>query len=366
LLNPQINSPRDTGIRRKLAGRLARSRKDVYCLLAIASGLLITACGSSSQRVSAVSATAVARWAPAWHVPRVLDLSAARRDGAIAVATAGHLALLAPGGALRPFARGAGGYSSPGGEEPYIALSSGRRVPGAGCRFAADTLYALRLSAHPGVTAIDAQGRASVFASVPARGLENGIAFDDEGRFENRLLVTATAGSHTSVYAIDCRGAVSTVTRNAPKVEGGLAVAPETFGRFGGDLIAPDENSGRIYAIAPDGRSQTLASSGLPHGGDVGVESAGFVPRRFARGWSALVADRLTPGNPHPGDDAILRIEARALHAAGVREGDLLVATEGGAYTDAIACAASCVVRHVADGPAVAHLEGHITFSAAP
>jgi hypothetical protein len=342
-----------------------RHPKRVGFILAIASGLALTACGTSSEHVTAVGATNVARWTPAWHVPRVLDLSAPRRDGAITVATAGHLALLGPGGALRPFAGGVGGYSSPGGEEPYIALSSGRRVPGAGCRFAADTLYVLRLSAHPGVTAIDAQGRTRAFASLPAHGLENGIAFDDDGRFGNRLLVTATAGPHTSVYAIDCRGGVSTVTRTAPKLEGGIAVAPETFGRFSGDLIAPDENSGQIYAIAADGRSRLLARSGLPHGGDIGVESAGFVPRRFAAGWSALVADRLTPGNPHPGDDVILRIDARALAAAGVRGGDLLVATEGSAYTDAIACAASCAVRHVADGPAVAHLEGHITFTAA-
>jgi hypothetical protein len=327
----------------------------------IVSGLVLAACGTSSGRV----ATAGARWIPAWHVPRVLDLSAPRRDGAITVATAGQLALLAPGGALRQFARGAGGYSSPGGEEPYIALSSGRRVAGAGCRFAADALYALRLSAQPGVTAIDAHGSARAFASLPAHGLENGIAFDDAGRFNNRLLVSATSGSHTSVYAIDCRGGVSTVTRDAPKLEGGIAVAPQTFGRFAGDLIAPDENSGLIYAIAPDGRSRVLVRSGLPRGGDVGVESEGFVPRRFAAGWSALVADRLTPGNPHPGDDAILRIDARALVAAGVSGGDLLVATEGGAHTDAVACAASCAVRHVADGPAVAHLEGHITFAAA-
>jgi hypothetical protein len=354
LSSPHSNTPRDTVTPRR-----------VGFVLAIVSGLALTACGSSSDRVTAVGASVLARWTPASHVRRVLDLSAPRRHLAITVATAGHLALLGPEGALRPFARGAGGYSSPGGEEPYIALSSGRRVPTAGCRFAADTVYVLRLSAHPGVTAVDAQGRARALASLPAHGLENGIAFDEDGRFENRLLVTATAGSRTSVYAIDCRGAVSTVTRNAPKLEGGIAVAPQTFGRFAGDLIAPDENSGRIYAIAPDGRSRLLAVSGLPHGGDVGVESEGFVPHRFAAGWSALVADRLTPGNPHPGDDVILRIDARALAAAGVRAGDLLVATEGGAYTDAIACAASCAVRHVADGPAVAHLEGHITITAA-
>jgi hypothetical protein len=189
----------------------------------------------------------------------------------------------------------------------------------------------------------------------------SGIVFDDVGSFGHRLLVTATRPSGSTVYAIDCRGAVTTVARTAPRVEGGYAVAPRAFGRFGGDLVAPDENSGRVYAIAPDGRSRVLAASGLPHGGDIGVESAGFVPPAYRR---ALVADRVSPGNPHPGDDAVLSVGRADLVRAGVRAGDLLVATEGGALTDAIRCGArSCRVTHVADGPAAAHLEGHIAFS---
>jgi hypothetical protein len=102
-----------------------------------------------------------------------------------------------------------------------------------------------------------------------------------------------------------------------------------------------------------------VARSGLPHGGDIGVESEGFVPR--GAGWSALLADRLTPGNPHPGDDVVLRLRVASL---GVRAGDLLVATEGGALTAAVRCGrAGCSVRHVAAGPAIAHAEGHIAFA---
>ena len=40
-------------------------------------------------------------------------------------------------------------------------------------------------------------------------------------------------------------------------------VAPPSFGRFGGELIAADENSGRIYAFGRDGtvdRSPTRGS----------------------------------------------------------------------------------------------------------
>jgi hypothetical protein len=330
----------------------------------------LAACGSaSSQRITAVSAVSPARWKPAVPVRRVLDVSSPRRDGTIVLAAAGHLALLLPSGAVHRFPEGRPGYVNPGGEEPYLALSTGERVASAGCTFPYETLYVLRLQRGTGVTAVDPRGDARGFASLPRHGLENGIAFDSTGRFGHRLLVTATNGARTTVYAIDCRGSVSTLTTNAPKLEGGISVAPTTFGRYAGDLIAPDENSGRIYAISPDGRSRLLANSGLARGGDVGVESTGFVPPGFGAASSALVADRRTPGNPHPGDDAVLRIDGSSLIAAGVRPGDLIAATEGGAQTDAITCTgASCRIRHIADGPRIAHLEGHIvvTEGAAP
>jgi hypothetical protein len=198
-------------------------------------------------------------------------------------------------------------------------------------------------------------------AGIGAPGLIDGIAFDRTGAFGHRLLVTVNAGSKTTVDAIDCHGHVTAITRRAPRVEGGIAVAPADFGRFAGDLIAPDEKGGRVFAVTPTGQSLLVAESGLPHGGDIGVESEAFVPPGGRA--DAFLADRLTPGNPHPGDDVVLRIGHRALAAGGVRPGDLLVATEGGARTDAIRCtAAGCMVHHVADGPAVAHAEGHIAF----
>ena len=315
--------------------------------------------------MTAPAAARLARWTAGSQIRRVLDLSRPRGDAAVVVATAGRLALLDPAGALRPFTRGAGGYSSPGGGEPYIALAPDGRIGSGGCGFGRDAVYALRLVKGAGVTRINARGATRRFASLPGRGLENGIAFDGTGRFGHRLLVTSTTGSRTTVYEIDCHGTVTVLTHGAPKVEGGLAVAPRTFGQFAGDLIAPDELSGRIFAIGPDGSSRLVADSGLPHGQDVGVESLGFVPARFGAGWSALVADRLTPRNPHPGDDVVLRISGPALLSASVHPGDLLVTTEGGARTDAITCHRSCQVRHVAAGPAAAHVEGHVVFRAA-
>lgn len=87
-------------------------------------------------------------------------------------------------------------------------------------------------------------------------------------------------------------------------------MAPATFGRFAGDLIAPSEASGRVFAITPEGAARLVADSGLPHGNDIGVESESFIPPR--PGLDALLADRLTAGQPHPGDDLVLRFPGRA------------------------------------------------------
>lgn len=297
-----------------------------------------------------------AHWTRLVHVSRPLDLAGPRRDGSLVLAAAGKLWRLRSG-VVTPFASG---YRSPGGEEPYIALPAiGHR----GCSFGSDTVYALRLASGHGVVAISPTGGVRTFATLSARGLIDGIAFDETGRFGYRLLVSVEHGATSTVVAIDCHGHVSTITGHGPKVEGGITVAPGTFGRFAGDLIASDENNGLIYAIEPSGRTALVARSGLPHGGDTGVESEAFLPAHD--GFTAFLADRGTPGNAHPGDDVVLRVSSAALFAAGARPGDLLDATEGGAKTVAVHCGArACSVKHVADGPSIAHPEGHIAIAA--
>jgi hypothetical protein len=112
--------------------------------------------------------------------------------------------------------------------------------------------------------------------------------------------------------------------------------------------------------VDPSGQITLLAQPGLPAGGDIGVESAGFVPPGAT---AAYLADRFSARNKHPGDNAILRLSAADLSRAGIRAGDLLVATEGGARTIDVRCAATCTVRYLAAGPAIAHPEGHIVFA---
>ena len=310
------------------------------------------------------AAPARATWRPFAPVRQAVDLAGPRRDGTLVVATGGRLSLLLPGrNQSRPFARGPGGYSTSPGTEPYIALAPQRRLRRAGCSWRRDDVYALEPAGELGIVRVDSTGRATRFANLPAAaGLPSGITFDRVGAFGGRLLVTQTDGVVTAVSAVDCRGRVSTLTRSAPHVEGGIEVAPRGFGRFGGQLIAPDELSGRVWAIDAHGRSRPLVHPRLATGGDIGVESVGFVPSGFERGY-ALLADRGVPGNPHPGTDTVLRVGGGALRRAGVREGDLLVATEGSASTVAVRCTGrTCSVRRVATGPPVAHAEGHIAF----
>ena len=309
---------------------------------------------------SALAPAASATWVPWIHLPAVFDLAGPRRDGQLVAAAGGRLFLITSAGAVTPFADGTDGYHSTSGPESYLALSPGLHVSGAGCDFPPDSLYVLRPQAPLGITRVDAEGRASSFASISGLDSLNGIAFDTVGRFDHRLLVTGPAHQHSTVLAIDCKGGILTVTESAPPLEGGLSVAPAHFGSFAGDLVAPDENSGAMLAISASGRSSVMTNSGIQHGGDIGVESAAFVPAGFTQGGRALVADRATANNPHPGTDSILSLSSAVLAAAGVRDGDLLVSAEGGAVTIDVRCQASCSVRTIVPNGTTAHIEGHL------
>jgi hypothetical protein len=324
--------------------------------LAVIASLIAGCGGAAAGVVSAQRSRSVAHWITFTHARSPIDVAVGRSDGRPVVAADGRLYLLT-GRRLRLLAPA---YHSNPGLEAYIAVAASTHR---GCGFGRDAVYAIRLQDGRGISRVSPSGLVGRFARISAPGLINGITFDEVGRFGYRLLVTINHGTSTTVDAVSCHGAVTTLTSAAPRVEGGIAVAPRSFGRFAGDLIAPDELSGRIFAITPSGGSLLLANSGLPHGQDFGVESEAFVPS--ARSARALVADRLTPRNRHPGDNVLLSLGAGTLRAAGVRPGDLLVAGEGGAFTDAVSCRPSgCRVRYVANGPSEAHVEGHIAFVA--
>lgn len=296
-------------------------------------------------------------------LPGVVDVAGPRPDGALVAAAAGRLVLVHPDGTTSPF----GTYATDPGPESYIAMAGGVEMPGLNCGWQAGDVYALELSAQPpGVVRVTATGQPSRFVDTPQVDSLGGIAFDGTGRFGNALLVAGRRGDKTVVLSIDCRGKVRVLTDSAPPMEGGMAVAPQKFGDHGGDLIGVDENSGNIVFIRYDGTSGVLLASGLPAGGDVGVESVGFIPPEFVhRGGAAYVADRRSPGSPTGGNDTIWRMSGTALTQAGIDDNDLVVATEGGGRTIVVRCRTTC--RIIPLGQAGnAHVEGHVTVVVDP
>jgi hypothetical protein len=230
------------------------------------------------------------------------------------------------------------------------------------CSFHRDDVFALDSDASPGVVRVTREGRAVRLVNLPAGAFPSGIAFDLVGRFGYRLLVTAVVADRTTLYAIDCLGGVKTVTQGTAPVEGGIVVAPPSFGRFGGALIAADEKTGRILAFAPNGSVKVVARSGLRAGADLGVEGLGFVPAGLGAAGAAYFSDLSSPGSPTEGTDSLLVLRGPDLTRAGLAAGDLVAATEAGATTIAVRCASRCAVRQVAVGPAATHGEGHVTF----
>jgi hypothetical protein len=195
----------------------------------LALGLALTACTPAARPRH--GPVLPGHWVRFRHLAGVVDLAGPRGDGSFTVAAARRLFILTVAGVLGPFARGPGGYSAAIGPEPYIALAGAERVAGAGC-FRNGMIFALRTGGHPGIIAIGVEGRARRFAGLPATVTPTGITFDSTGRFGHRLMVTARNHAATMVLAIDCAGAVRTITSHAPAMEGGIAVAPASFGRY--------------------------------------------------------------------------------------------------------------------------------------
>lgn len=301
-------------------------------------------------------------------IPGALDVDGPRSDGSLIVAGSAALYLVNPAGSVTPFARGPGGYHEDPGLEAYLAVSNGGHVSAANCDFVRDETFVLRMHFPIGVNRVSASGDDSgSFANLPGVTMLTGITFDTVGAFDHRLLVMGVTGSKGVIFAVDCNGAVQVITRSAPALEGGLSVAPNGFGTFGGDLIVPDEITGSVNAIAPDGRTMVVMKHALPAGLGVTLGAVGFVPPGFmSRGGAVYHADHKTPHSSFPGTDTVLRLTSAQLGAAGVQDGDLLAATESGAGLIAMHCTAACTVITMIEPAHAHHGEGHIAFTVMP
>jgi hypothetical protein len=333
-----------------------RARVPIICILSLAA--LVAATSAAGARD-----TATRTW-QRWHTLHgVVDIVGPRGDGRFVVAARGALFLVRPADdRISHYPVSPAAYAANPKLEPYIAVAGPRQqVPSAGCTFPPNTVYAIEPAGRTGVLSITPGGEVRQLAALRGVQTLDGIVFDSGGRFGGRLLVVGlTAKGRGVLMTVDCRGRSMTLTRSAPHMEGGLAIAPPGFGSFAGDLLAPDEVDGRLLALTPASQVSDVVDLKEPAGGDIGVESLGVVP---AGPEDAYLSDRRSPGNRHPGHDVILRLSHATLRAAGVAPGDLLAALEGGATTVDVRCAPTCRVRPVAKGPTGAHAEGSITFA---
>src|SRR6516165_2637684 len=170
-------------------------------------------------------------WQSGAHLPGVFDVVGPRSDGRLVVAANGGLYLMDAVGQTTRFAPS---YSPPPGPESYVAISPGLSDDNGSCVFARDEVAALDLtSSPPGITLISPTGGVSHLASITGVFGLFGITFDSTGQFGGRILVVGSVpGGRTQISAVDCLGQVSTIgTVNIP-LEGGIAVAPPTFGAF--------------------------------------------------------------------------------------------------------------------------------------
>jgi hypothetical protein len=302
-------------------------------------------------------APAVAKTDLAWQpwlpgLAAAVDVGGPLADGALVIANGGGWVLVHADGA--PEAFGPPLLGQPPG--PWdIAVSPGQAVAGSGCVFPPGHAYAL-VPGSPVEVLDGSSGAVRALASFPGLDSPAGIALDRSGRFGGRLLVAGSRAGQTVVDAVDCAGRVTAITGAAPPMEGGMAVAPATFGTFGGRLLGADDSNGEIVAVSAEGTSEMVARSGLPSGHNVGAESVGFVPPGFAAGGTAYLA----------GGRGIFRLNSADLVAAGVADGDLLVANSAGGSTVDVRCAAngSCRVNPVVGATPGVQAEGHLILVA--
>jgi hypothetical protein len=328
-------------------------------------GRLLAVSAAAYLALAPVTALAAGTaWEPWKPIAGVVDIDGPRTEGSMIVAGSGALYLVSPDGTVTPFARGPGGYHEDPGQETYLANSPGGHVAAAECDFAPDETYVLRLHAPIGINRINAAGDESgSFANLTGIRTLTGIAFDTVGAFDHRLLVMGVLGAKATIFAVDCNGGVQVITNALPSMEGGMAVAPNGFGSFGGDLIVPDENTGAIYAIAPDHSVKVVLKPPLPAGVSLTLGGLGFVPAGLtSRGGAAYHADHKDLRSSFPGTDTLLRITSDQMTSAGIQDGDLLVAPESGSALIDVHCEAACKATRVI-AATKAHGEGHIAFS---
>jgi hypothetical protein len=133
--------------------------------------------------------------------------------------------------------------------EDYLAVS-----PGLG-NFPPGDIY---VTQGPQIYQISPDGsQIQLFTTIPtmAANGHDGITFDSTGSFGYDMIVTSRTGY---VYKVDSAGNATEIGRLSSMIEG-PAVAPESFGAYGGDVLLAGEGRSEVWAMTPQGSVQSVA-----------------------------------------------------------------------------------------------------------
>jgi hypothetical protein len=162
-------------------------------------------------------------------------------------------------------------------------------------------------------------GPLALFATIPCNVTDHtGITFDHVGTFGFNMIVTCETGG---VFQIDRTGTVTPIADTGAHLEG-PAVAPLSFGRFGGQILAADEFINQVHAIKNDGTVTLNVFSKFGAEGVVVIPSA---PCTFCSGGAFFQAIQNV--------NAIYQYPLADFTGLG---GSILVTSELGAGTDLI------------------------------
>src|SRR5262249_53425810 len=113
----------------------------------------------------------------------------------------------------------------------------------------------------------DAQTIVNPWVKLPNEGghLRGGLHIDRTGVFGGDLIVVSETGG---VWRVNSHGQPSILANLHDVLEGPCTVPndPVRYGPFAGKILAAAENSGRIYAIDPQGNVRFEAVGGSPEG----------------------------------------------------------------------------------------------------
>ena len=285
--------------------------------------------------------SSVSMWRVLLKVPAIVDVAGPRADGQLVLSTQERALSPAPGrgrAAVRDRARRLHGRRRRAVHRARVRLARlGRRrvLVRAGRRVRARRRLDARGRPRAGRAVRRLASSTSRPAPSPPGSHSTATAVSATGCSSPRRETTARRPCTRSTAS----GHVSVIAQGAPLVEGGIVVAPPSFGRFGGRADrAPTRTAAASMPSAATARSNLVAESGLPAGGDIGVEALGFVPSRVGRGAAVYFSDLGSPGSPTQGDDSLLVLRGQDLARAALRGGELLAAMEGGGTTIAVRC----------------------------